>query len=122
MADRLYDTELTGTISTPRHGTVRYRAGFESGDLFEEGDNFEGLTLTIEVSGQDDALAMIKAIKGTNPSVLSALGDCLGILTRLSHYAPGFAVEFSGEGMAMIGRAQAVYDAAALEAAKVSAS
>jgi hypothetical protein len=63
MADYLDDHEITGTISTSRHREVRYRAGHECGDLFEEGDEFDGFTLTIEVSGRDDALAMLEAIK-----------------------------------------------------------
>ena len=62
MADNLDDTEITGTISTSRHRDVRYRIGRESGDLFEEDQDFDGITLTIEVSGRDDALAMLKAI------------------------------------------------------------
>ncbi|AKG94540.1 hypothetical protein Shpa_29 [Paracoccus phage Shpa] len=56
------DTEMTGTISTARHQVVRYRAGHESGDLFEEGQDFDGLTLTIEVADAADARAMLNAI------------------------------------------------------------
>lgn len=63
MADPLDDTEITGTISTSRHAVVRYRAGHECGDLFTEGDDFDGYTLTIEVSGAADALAMLEAIR-----------------------------------------------------------
>ena len=58
----LHDTEMTGTISTARHQVVRYRAGHESGDLFEEGQDFDGLTLTIEVADAADAQAMLDAI------------------------------------------------------------
>ena len=58
----LHDTEMTGTISTARHQVVRYRAGHESGDLFEEGQEFDGLTLTIEVADVADARAMLDAI------------------------------------------------------------
>ena len=65
MADPLFDSELTGTIRTTRHAQVRYRAGHESGDLFEEGDEFDGLTLTIEISGIEDARAMIEAIEAS---------------------------------------------------------
>lgn len=63
MADDLDDTEMTGVISTSRHGAVRWRAGHECGELFEEGQDFDGLTLTIEISGKADALAMLEAIK-----------------------------------------------------------
>jgi hypothetical protein len=63
MADHLDHEEMTGTISTSRHRAVRWRAGRESGDLFEEGDEFDGFTLTIEISGRDDALAMLEAIR-----------------------------------------------------------
>lgn len=64
MSDPLFDEELTGTTSTARHRAVRYRAGHESGDMFEPDVEYDGLTLTIEVSGRDDALAMIDAISG----------------------------------------------------------
>lgn len=63
MADYLDGHEITGTISTERHEVVRYRAGHESGDIFEEDVDYDGFTLTIEVSGHDDALAMLDAIR-----------------------------------------------------------
>lgn len=63
MPDPLDAAEITGTISTSRHPVVRYRAGHECGDLFAEGDDYDGFTLTIEVSGAADALAMLEAIK-----------------------------------------------------------
>ena len=62
MSDPLYNTEISGTISTGRHRVVRYRAGHECGELFEEGQEFDGFTLTIEVSGHDDAMAMLRTI------------------------------------------------------------
>ena len=62
MSDYLDDHEITGTISTARHAVVRYRAGHESGDIFEADVDYDGFTLTIEVSGRDDALAMLEAI------------------------------------------------------------
>jgi hypothetical protein len=67
MADPLDQTEVTGKISTPRHAAVRYRAGHECGDLFAEGDEYDGFTLTIEVSGLDDAMAMVEAIRSKSP-------------------------------------------------------
>ena len=70
----LHDTEMTGTISTARHQVVRYRAGHESGDLFEEGQDFDGLTLTIEVADAADAQAMLDAISA------APAGDMRGAL------------------------------------------
>jgi hypothetical protein len=67
MTDPLDHTEVTGEISTPRHAAVRFRAGHECGDLFAEGDEFDGFTLTIEVSGLDDAMAMVEAIRSKSP-------------------------------------------------------
>lgn len=63
MADFLDHNGITGTISTSRHREVRWRTGHESGDVFVEGEEFDGFTLTIEVSGRDDALEMLEAIK-----------------------------------------------------------
>jgi hypothetical protein len=67
MADPLDHTEVTGTIRTPRHAKVRFRAGHECGDLFTEGDEYDGFTLTIEVSGLADAMAMVEAIRADLP-------------------------------------------------------
>jgi hypothetical protein len=63
MTDPLDNDEITGTLSTSRHAVVRYRAGHESGELFAEGDEYDGLTLTIEISGAADAMAMLEAIR-----------------------------------------------------------
>jgi len=63
MADALDHIEITGTISTSRHRAVRFRAGQESGEIFGEGVEYDGFTLTIEVDGKDDALAMLEAIR-----------------------------------------------------------
>lgn len=63
MSDPLEENDITGVTSTSRHRRVRWRAGMECGDeLFEDGVDFDGLTLTIEVGGKEDALAMIEAI------------------------------------------------------------
>jgi hypothetical protein len=64
MTDEPDDDEITGTITTPRHEAVRYRIGQESGNVFTEDEEFDGLTLTIEVSGRRDAMAMLRAIGG----------------------------------------------------------
>lgn len=50
--------EITGTI-----GPLRYRFGHESGDLFEEGDDFDGLTLTIEVRHAIEAMNLVRLIR-----------------------------------------------------------
>lgn len=66
MGDPQHDwpDEITGAIATPRHPVVRWRSGHECGDLFAEGDDYDGHTLTVETSGHADALAMIEAISG----------------------------------------------------------
>lgn len=66
MSDPLEWKDVTGTISTDRHSAVRFRAGAECGDVFEEDVEFDGYTLTIEVSGESDALAMVEAIRKTS--------------------------------------------------------
>lgn len=63
MADPLDEDEITGVIRTARHAHVRYRAGHECGEIFEEGVDFDGFTLTIEVSGAEDALKMIEELR-----------------------------------------------------------
>ena len=65
MSDPLEHRDIAGVIQTSRHERVRYRAGSESGEVFVQGEDFDGLTLTIEVAGRDDALAMIRAIENT---------------------------------------------------------
>lgn len=71
--DALETKDVTGAISTPRHSRVRFRAGSECGEgLFEDGIEFDGYTLTIEVSVETDALAMIDAIKADRISNLEA--------------------------------------------------
>lgn len=60
--------EITGTIATPRHQLVRYRAGPESGCVFDCDDKpgcgkcFDGLTLTIEIADMADARAMLAVL------------------------------------------------------------
>lgn len=66
MSDPLHDKDIAGLTHTARHERVRWRAGQECGEgLFEDGVEFDGLTLTIEISGEADALAMIEAITET---------------------------------------------------------
>lgn len=64
MSDPLHERTISGAIYNSRHERIRWTAGQECGeDLFEDGVEFDGLTLTIEVSGRDDALEMLKAIE-----------------------------------------------------------
>lgn len=64
MSDPLHQRTISGAFYNSRNDRIRWTAGQECGeDLFEEGVEFDGLTLTVEVSGRDDALAMIKAIE-----------------------------------------------------------
>lgn len=64
MSDPLEERTISGVIYNSRHQRIRWMAGMECGEgLFEDGIEFDGLTLTIEVSGRDDALAMIRAIE-----------------------------------------------------------
>lgn len=51
-------TDDTGMI-----GPLRYRLGLECGDLFEEGDEFDGLTLTVECRDDADGQRMIAALR-----------------------------------------------------------
>jgi len=78
MSDPLGYKDVTGTISTERHRAVRFRAGMECGDCFEEGVEFDGYTLTIEVSGEADAMAMIEAIKAKPPAMTDDPQDGVG--------------------------------------------
>lgn len=75
--DPLFDDEMTGTIRTARHPVVRYRAGHESGDLFEEGQDYDGLTLTIEVSGKADVQAMLDAISAKKEEPMTEAREIL---------------------------------------------
>lgn len=63
MLHDLQQHEMAGTTRTPRHAAVRFRAGPQCGELFAEGVEFDGLTLTIEISGYADAEAMLQAIR-----------------------------------------------------------
>lgn len=56
------NAETTGTI-----GPLRYRLGAECGDLFEEGDDFDGLTLTVEVRSMEEGRRMIEALREVAP-------------------------------------------------------
>jgi len=51
--------ERLGTLTGPRGLTLRYRIGLESGDVFAEGEEFDGLTLVVELPSILDAEAMV---------------------------------------------------------------
>lgn len=64
MSDPLEERTIRGAIYNSRNRRIRWAAGQHCGDgLFEDGVEFDGITLTVEVSGRDDALAMIRAIE-----------------------------------------------------------
>lgn len=52
-------SEIVGTI-----GPLRYRLGNECGDVFAEGDDFDGLTLTVEVRDEAEGRRLIEALRG----------------------------------------------------------
>lgn len=89
MTDRLENGEMTGVISNGRHDAIRWRAGRESGDMFEEGVDYDGFTLTVEISGADDARAMLRAIEniGSDDVANEGLIRCLayGLDACLDH-------------------------------------
>lgn len=51
-------SEIIGTI-----GPLRFRLGDECGDVFEEGDDFDGLTLTVEVRDEAEGRRLIEALR-----------------------------------------------------------
>jgi len=62
MTNDLEQRPLAGKVSTPRHSAVLWRAGSDWGELFEDGVEYTGLTLTIEIRSYADAMAMLAAI------------------------------------------------------------
>ncbi len=50
-------SEIVGTI-----GPLRYRLGDECGDIFAEDDDFDGLTLTVEVRDEAEGRRLIEAL------------------------------------------------------------
>jgi hypothetical protein len=70
--DQIEDT--TGTIWTPRHPAVRWRIGYDSGECFAPGQDYDGLTLTLEAASPDDARAMLRAVE--------CFDGCLSTLRR----------------------------------------
>ena len=47
--------ELTGLVTVAPGHQRRYRIGHDSGDVFSEDDDYDGVTLTIEATGIEDA-------------------------------------------------------------------
>lgn len=62
MSDPLDSKAISGAFSNGRNRSIRFIAGRESGDVFGTDVEFDGFTLTVEVSGEEDARAMIEAI------------------------------------------------------------
>lgn len=51
--------EIVGKI-----GPLRYRLGDECGDIFAEDDDFDGVTLTVEVRDEAEGRRLIEALRG----------------------------------------------------------
>lgn len=62
--------EVTGLILGPHGRSVRYRIGRESGDVFSEGEEFDGLTLTIEVPSLEGAQTLVAKMNSIGGSGL----------------------------------------------------
>jgi len=54
--------EIKGLVAPPTDTLCRYRIGREVGEVFGEGDDYDGLTLTIEIDTVDQGLAFVAAI------------------------------------------------------------
>lgn len=54
--------EISGVVDVYPGQPRRYRIGHESGDLFEENDNFDGVTLTVEAMSIDDAQSILTGL------------------------------------------------------------
>ena len=93
MIDPLFDADMTGTIATSRHEAVRYRAGPSYGETFSEDEHYDGLSLTLEVSGTADAEAMLAAI--AKPEEALTLEDGTDVL-KLAGFMDACGVENSG--------------------------
>lgn len=64
-------SEIIGTI-----GPLRYRLGDECGDIFEVDDDYDGLTLTVEVRDEAEGRRLIAALRGAVERP-DPLGDAL---------------------------------------------
>lgn len=93
MIDPLFDADMTGTIATSRHEAVRYRAGPSYGETFSEDEHYDGLSLTLEVSGTADAEAMLAAI--AKPAAAHTLEDGTDVL-KLAGFMDACGVENAG--------------------------
>jgi hypothetical protein len=52
-------SEIIGKI-----GPLRFRLGDECGDVFADDDDFDGLTLTVEVRDEAEGRRLIEALRG----------------------------------------------------------
>lgn len=57
--------DITGRLTPHRGRRNRYRIGEESGDIFEEDDEFDGMTLTVEVHSDAEAMRMVETLAGS---------------------------------------------------------
>ena len=69
--------DISGAIRTNRHARVRYRFGQECGEVFAEGEDYDGPTLTIECADWNEAKDMLAAIRrmGPHPPLLASNED-----------------------------------------------
>lgn len=57
------EQEITGLVAPLPDTLCRYRIGREIGEIFDEGDEYDGLTLTIEIDTVDQGLAFVAALR-----------------------------------------------------------
>jgi hypothetical protein len=80
--------EIVSTLIKPNGLETPYRIGNDSGDVFEEGDDFDGMTLTIAVTSAEEAQAMIAAIEGRRPPDALSQGLSLALNEGDGVYRP----------------------------------
>lgn len=56
--------EVLGTVRTTDGDELQFRIGSESGDVFAEDEDFDGITLTIECRDVERGVAMIAMLGG----------------------------------------------------------
>jgi hypothetical protein len=66
------DDEITGTILAPDGHERHFRVGWEHGELFAEGVDVDGLTLTIEVASLEEGADIVELIDLKGREIASA--------------------------------------------------
>jgi hypothetical protein len=66
------DDALTGTIIAPDGHERRFRVGVEIGEVFAEDEDFDGLTLTLEVRSLEEGASILQLIDLKGREVASA--------------------------------------------------